>query len=60
MYASEEVEELGCGDDAEVERGVRGDTSFLSRRRGDVSEGFKAEFRCSFWIHFCWEGWFLS
>jgi len=32
----------GCGDGAEVERGVRGDMSLMSRGRGDVSEGFGA------------------
>ena len=41
MYASEDDEGLGCGDGAEVERGVRGDMSFMSRGRGDVSEGFR-------------------
>lgn len=42
MYASEEDEELGCGDGAEVERGVRGDRSFMSKGREGTSELFKA------------------
>ena len=41
IYASEDDEGLGCGDGAEVERGVRGDISFMSRGRGEVSEGFR-------------------
>ena len=41
MYASEDDEGLGCGDGAEVECGVRGDMSFMSRGRGDVSEGLR-------------------
>ena len=42
MYPSEEDEEPGCGDGAEVDRGVRGDMSFMSRGRGIVSEEFEA------------------
>jgi len=39
MYVSNEGEEVGCGDGAEEECGVRGDASLVSRGRGDVSEG---------------------
>lgn len=41
MYTSEEDEEPDCGDEAEVDRGVRGDTSFMSRGREEVSEEFE-------------------
>ena len=40
IYVSEEDEELGCGDGAEVDRGVRGDRSFISNGREEVSEEF--------------------
>ena len=42
IYASEEDDELGCGDGAEVECGVRGDTPSMSIGRGDMSEVFRA------------------
>lgn len=41
MYASEEDEGPGCGDDVEADRGVRGDMSFMSIGREEMSEGFE-------------------